>query len=201
MWGWIFLDWTSTKQGFMCLFSRTQYSDAESSQALYHGATALPQYCFAIKAIQVHKQMREMTIVLKGEKSSITPQNKPTSERTCRSDNILRRLFNKCLSTVSPVRSRSISWSNPSTVRVSTMCWPTMWLRNKSRPISLQHKKWMSDGISQTLACLIILDVFFIRVSNSSSLIFCLFDLILYVPSTIFQLYRDESSWVEPVLS
>ena len=24
-----------------------------------------------------------------------------------------------------------------------------------------------------------------------------LFDLILYVPSTIFQLYRDESSWVE----
>ena len=29
----------------------------------------------------------------------------------------------------------------------------------------------------------------------------CLFDLILYVPSTIFQLYRDESSWVEPVLS
>ena len=30
---------------------------------------------------------------------------------------------------------------------------------------------------------------------------FCLFDLILYVPSTIFQLYRGESSWVEPVLS
>ena len=30
----------------------------------------------------------------------------------------------------------------------------------------------------------------------------CLFVcLILYVPSTIFQLYRDESSWVEPVLS
>ena len=27
------------------------------------------------------------------------------------------------------------------------------------------------------------------------------FDLILYVPSTIFQLYRDGSSWVEPVLS
>ena len=28
-----------------------------------------------------------------------------------------------------------------------------------------------------------------------------LFDLIVYVPSTIFQLYRDGSSWVEPVLS
>ena len=29
----------------------------------------------------------------------------------------------------------------------------------------------------------------------------CLFDLSLYVPSTIFQLNRDRSSWVEPVLS
>ena len=29
----------------------------------------------------------------------------------------------------------------------------------------------------------------------------CLFDLILYVPSTIFQLNRDGSSWVEPVTS
>ena len=31
--------------------------------------------------------------------------------------------------------------------------------------------------------------------------LFCLFDLILYVPSMIFQLCRDWSSWVEPVLS
>ena len=31
--------------------------------------------------------------------------------------------------------------------------------------------------------------------------IVCLFDLIIYVPSTIFQLNRDGSSWVEPVLS
>ena len=31
--------------------------------------------------------------------------------------------------------------------------------------------------------------------------LFVLFDLILNVPSTIFQLYRDGSSWVEPVLS
>ena len=30
---------------------------------------------------------------------------------------------------------------------------------------------------------------------------FCLFDLILYVPSTIVQLNRDGSSLVEPVLS
>ena len=33
------------------------------------------------------------------------------------------------------------------------------------------------------------------------SCLFCLFDLILNVPSTIFQLNRDGSSWVEPVLS
>ena len=30
---------------------------------------------------------------------------------------------------------------------------------------------------------------------------FCLFDLVLYVPSTISQLNRDRSSWVQPVLS
>ena len=29
----------------------------------------------------------------------------------------------------------------------------------------------------------------------------CLFDLIVYVPLTIFQLYRDGSSWVEPALN
>ena len=34
-----------------------------------------------------------------------------------------------------------------------------------------------------------------------ADLIACLFDLILYVPSTIFQLNRAGSSWVEPVLS
>ena len=33
------------------------------------------------------------------------------------------------------------------------------------------------------------------------SYIVCLFDLILYVPLTIFKLKRDGSSWVEPVLS
>ena len=33
------------------------------------------------------------------------------------------------------------------------------------------------------------------------SALIVLFDLILYVPSKIFQLNRDDSSWVEPVLS
>ena len=38
--------------------------------------------------------------------------------------------------------------------------------------------------------------------TNLAKDFFCLFlDLILYVPSTIYQLYRDGSSWVEPVLS
>ena len=36
---------------------------------------------------------------------------------------------------------------------------------------------------------------------NVTSGVGCLFDLILYVPSTIFQLYQDRSSWVEPVIS
>ena len=47
-----------------------------------------------------------------------------------------------------------------------------------------------------------------LHLSNSESLhqgitksYLVLFDLILYVPSTIFQLNRDGSSWVEPVLN
>ena len=36
---------------------------------------------------------------------------------------------------------------------------------------------------------------------SSYTFFVCLFDLILYVPSTIFQLNRDVSFWVEPVLS
>ena len=36
---------------------------------------------------------------------------------------------------------------------------------------------------------------------NSTQPVLLLFDLILYVPSTIFQLYGGGSSWVEPVLS
>ena len=35
----------------------------------------------------------------------------------------------------------------------------------------------------------------------ASFVVFDLFDLILYVPSTIFQLQRDGSSWIEPALS
>ena len=37
--------------------------------------------------------------------------------------------------------------------------------------------------------------------SHFLTFLISLFDLILYVPSTIFQLNRDVSSWVEPVLS
>ena len=40
-----------------------------------------------------------------------------------------------------------------------------------------------------------------LTVNTIFCLFICLFDLILYIPSTIFQLNRDGSSWVEPVLS
>ena len=39
------------------------------------------------------------------------------------------------------------------------------------------------------------------KIDMSHGILFCLFHLILYVPSTIFQFYRDGYSWVEPVLS
>ena len=50
-----------------------------------------------------------------------------------------------------------------------------------------------SDAVpDQSLQCLL---------TERSICLFVLFDLILYVPSTIFQLNRDGSSWAEPVLS
>ena len=49
------------------------------------------------------------------------------------------------------------------------------------------------DALSKTLD-----SSTFTIMSNTSEI---LFDLILYVPSTICQLNRDGSSWVEPVLS
>ena len=51
------------------------------------------------------------------------------------------------------------------------------------------------------LAIHIYCSLVFLYLSRRLSVCFCLFDLILYVPSTVFQLYRDGSSWVEPVLS
>ena len=41
----------------------------------------------------------------------------------------------------------------------------------------------------------------FFKASYPTGCFVCLLDLILYVQSTIFQLCRDGSSWVEPVLS
>ena len=40
-----------------------------------------------------------------------------------------------------------------------------------------------------------------LRCNNEYEERLCLFDLILFIPSTIFQLNRDGSSLVEPVLS
>ena len=43
--------------------------------------------------------------------------------------------------------------------------------------------------------------IIFSPVAESNALVVCLFDLILKSKSIIFQLLRDGSSWVEPVLS
>ena len=57
--------------------------------------------------------------------------------------------------------------------------------------------------VCECTAYLFVLFVCFVALHPKSTamVIFFLFDLILNVPSTIFQLYRDGSSWVEPVLS
>ena len=43
--------------------------------------------------------------------------------------------------------------------------------------------------------------IFKLASNNHFIILGVLFDLILYVPSTIFRLNMDESSWVDPVLS
>ena len=49
--------------------------------------------------------------------------------------------------------------------------------------------------------CLFLCELSLVK-KNANKLIYVLFfDLFLYVPSTFFQLNRDVSSWVEPVLS
>ena len=83
-------------------------------------------------------------------------------------------------------------------------------------PVNLQHSSCMlifsirmgnnvgSDQMASSEASCSVATVFSKRINLGSagqSLIFVLFDLILYVPSTIFQLNKDGSSWVEPVLS
>ena len=57
------------------------------------------------------------------------------------------------------------------------------------------------DYLALTKENLILLHVKINTPDQGPKVFVCLFDLILYVPSTIFQLYRDGSSWVEPVLS
>ena len=61
-----------------------------------------------------------------------------------------------------------------------------------------------SRGMEQTRKCYRSYDsvsALWLRINNFWPVVDDLFDLILYVPSIIFELYRDGSSWVEPVLS
>ena len=80
----------------------------------------------------------------------------------------------------------------------STVCvfnWNQVcWFDSKIR-LSL----WVASVHSK--AVVLLLFVLCLTVIAWDHLFVCLFDLILYIPSTIFQLYRDVSSWVEPVLS
>ena len=63
-----------------------------------------------------------------------------------------------------------------------------------------------SIDVINLLSCMLNLTVYGIYPAINGKMqqllaLLCLFDLILYVPSTIFQLNSDGSSWIEPVLS
>ena len=65
-------------------------------------------------------------------------------------------------------------------------------------------KKWNPDLVwKNTLSLLVVtsLSAKLFMKHEELSMVYDLFDLILYVPSTIFQLNRDGSSWVVPILS
>ena len=63
--------------------------------------------------------------------------------------------------------------------------------------LSLLSTFWSCSIISPNCVTLCIVEINLMDLKK----IYCLFDLILCVPSTIFQLNRDGFSWVEPVLS
>ena len=56
-------------------------------------------------------------------------------------------------------------------------------------------------GITDMTIIFLVYCNFIVKKLSVSDILFVLYDLILYVPSTIFQLNRDWSSWIEPVLS
>ena len=56
-------------------------------------------------------------------------------------------------------------------------------------------------GISDMIIFFLVHGNFIVEKLIVADILFVLYDLILYVPSTIFQLHRDWSSWIEPVLS
>ena len=56
-------------------------------------------------------------------------------------------------------------------------------------------------GITDMTIIFLVHCYFIVKKLSVSDILFVLYDLILYVPSTIFQLNRDWSSWIEPVLS
>ena len=56
-------------------------------------------------------------------------------------------------------------------------------------------------GITDMTIIFLVRCYFIVEKLIVSDILFVLYDLILYVPSTIFQLNRDWSSWIEPVLS
>ena len=67
--------------------------------------------------------------------------------------------------------------------------------------LNLLNKLRKRDKMLGLLTILMLFRNKFDNFYNTGAQCFDLFDLFLYIPSTIFQLYRDGSSWVESVLS
>ena len=71
--------------------------------------------------------------------------------------------------------------------RKNYMCWLNVCYLSTAK--GLHRTKWKKNL------------EFYRKIPSCTNLLICLLDMILYVPSTIFQLNSDGSSWVKPVLS
>ena len=79
------------------------------------------------------------------------------------------------------------------------MSFNVIYTKGKQDSVGMEGNCTVYDQIS--LPCRLQFELLGKHKIRNAFILICFYDLILYVPSTIFQLCRDRSSWVEPVLS
>ena len=187
----------------MCLAQGPQRSDASkarthcpsvSSQALYHWATALPSNIDKTKVLMTNGSLMKVESIAKCSFRSILQYFWPTLRVNRSWKTFLEWPFYTGFTVLHNVIAvdkltahRSIQPLQYATnSMVDYLKFQTLF------SFFSQNKCWWSGQIKKIPK---------FRVTRPYLNLLVLFDLLLYVPSTIFQLNRDMSSWIGPVLS